>query len=352
MKRSDGQAGVEDEPRASLSASYSWLRLALLAAIAGTGVMLMSIAAQASLPITNGVIAYSDNSRIWAENPVNGEQVPITIGPDDSWPAFSLGGSMLAFQRGHGPGAIIYVAQADGENPRPVVQGEDPAFSPDGEEIAFSRANGLYIMSPTGAIKSRRVTYHVGDRDPQWSRSGALAYESTDQVKDLGTTRVVMILPHPGDPVHMLVAGGARSLWPAWSPDGTKLAIATCAGGGPPAQPSPPSEVLGTPPLTSFPTVVFHNSCADAVWAPDGSRLAEPTVVFSKQGSVSTCPETGAGGAVAWQPLFPLTPVLTTYPCEERISSVPRPEAAGGIVQGAMICVYAAHHRRRVCIDL
>ena len=79
----------------------------------------------------------------------------------------------LAFQVSSGGG--IYTINADGSGLRRLTDGLDPAWSPDGTQIAFSRwrsPRGIYRIQPDGSNEERAVD---GDllKEPAWSADGS-----------------------------------------------------------------------------------------------------------------------------------------------------------------------------------
>ncbi|MEN3309514.1 MAG: hypothetical protein V7603_5716 [Micromonosporaceae bacterium] len=129
-------------------------------------------------------------------------------GTAESAPAFTGDGRRLAYTESTGSSSRIVVADAEGGNPRPLTAftagrfDDDPAWSPDGGLIAFSRQ----FSEGSGAVLVARVA------------DGAI----------LGT------VPEP--------AGLAVSdRQPAWSPDGTRLAFSRSA------------SLLPVPPITPGP---------------------------------------------------------------------------------------------------
>ena len=106
----------------------------------------------------------------------------------DSYPALSPDGSRLLFQSNRSGRQSIWIANADGSQPRILfdrpAEGTDPGtpvWSPDGRLIAFAmRPAGapdeseseIYIMRPDGA-RVRRLTEVPGDDShPHWSADG------------------------------------------------------------------------------------------------------------------------------------------------------------------------------------
>jgi len=79
----------------------------------------------------------------------------------------------LAFQVASG--GDIYTINADGSGLRRLTDGLDPAWSPDGDQIAFSRWRspwGIYRIQPDGSAEERAVD---GSRlkEPAWSADGS-----------------------------------------------------------------------------------------------------------------------------------------------------------------------------------
>lgn len=91
-------------------------------------------------------------------------------------PALSPDGSTIAFVSSTGGVNQIYLMNADGTNPRPLLDSQasdtEPAWSPDGQLIAFaSNRDGhyhLYIVKPDGTGLTKLTEGAVDDRSPTW----------------------------------------------------------------------------------------------------------------------------------------------------------------------------------------
>jgi Tol biopolymer transport system component/predicted Ser/Thr protein kinase len=154
----------------------------------------------------------------------------------------------------------------------------EPTFSPDGNQVAFSwdgeksDNRDLYIKI-VGSFEARRLTTDPAlDRFPSWSPDGRqIAFIRTLREGDPGTIHVVSPLGGFDRKVSdQPVAGGRLS----WSPDGRWLAMASIAN-------TPRSEIRGihfigvsdgeVRSITSPSGETYHS---DPAFSPDGRRLA------------------------------------------------------------------------------
>jgi hypothetical protein len=345
-------------------------------AIAVAVVAVTPAAAQASFPGADGVIAYSvsDSAQqgIWAVNPNTGGQRQLTSGHDEA-PSFSPSGNLLAFQRDTTAGSTIFVAGADGSNAKPLVSGSEPAFSPNGSQIVFVRAGGLFVTRLRPGSHVRRLTNHRGDRTPQWSSTGAIAFQRPDlrhargrRASECCTQEELDVIPaHSRNVEEVMTAELETKMWPDWSPNGRTLAVDLC---GPFLE------------LPHVPSVVFHAGCLPAVWPPAGGKPilsggSETPSGFSWGALGTSCPryipegtdstyfrieppkpqevEPTSPSQISWQPLIRGTAQVPTATCEER----PEPGVLHSAVApislslGKTFChrVGRRHHKRWKC---
>ncbi len=142
-------------------------------------------------------------------------------------PAWSPDGTKIAFSRRRGGSFDIYVMSADGAGTRRLTSTKEndshPTWSPDGSRIAFARSGSgdIYVMNADGS-EARRVSDPLTEeRDPAWSPDGNwIAYVR----RTPGTPfREVWIMHPNGSDRHALTSGGANAFTPAWSPDSTRI---------------------------------------------------------------------------------------------------------------------------------
>ena len=148
-------------------------------------------------------------------------------------PAWSPDGSMIAFSRTRGDGnGAIWIVEADGSDPRRVTdppgsKGDwHPAWSPDGSTIVFFRQGAsdaeIWSVAPDGSALTRLTTNDTENYDPDWAPNGTriVCTRFVD-----GTNQVFTMTADGGDEQH-LTFGDRQSLTPAYSPDGSMIVFA------------------------------------------------------------------------------------------------------------------------------
>jgi len=241
----------------------------------------------ASRPAVSGriVLQTSSGGSIVTVNADGTQATTLTSGLDPAW---SPDGKQIAFTRWSEPQQGVYVMDADGGNMRLIYQingAKNPIWSPDGTKIAFTSVYKQERRQPRFGDGPATVTDYWrisvvdvatgqktdvmldGDQQaftPSWRRDGLFVYKGARGL--FATTETGWPTALTSNPLHAS---------PAWSPDGTKIVfmieqhdhwdIAVINGdGGGLAYLTSTSPVIGTRPV---------NNVAPT-WSPDGSMIA------------------------------------------------------------------------------
>jgi len=178
------------------------------------------------------------------------------------------------------PSGDVAVMSSDGSGRRPLTGGDrgfEPALSPDGRRIAFSRVtdfgvSAIYVMNVDGTDPTPIVQGLVFNPGPAWSPDGCqIAFRSQREGSTGPTGRISIIYadgtglrqvsPEPGPNDFAFDEG------PTWSPDGTRLAFTRNAV-------LHVINVDGTG-MTPLPN---EDMAQSASWSPDGQRIAYMSV--------------------------------------------------------------------------
>ena len=299
-------------------------RLAVLAAL-GAGGLHLALHAQDAPPLA-GVrdpawmpgaarITVSLLDQLWTMTPDGGEANPLVAWPAgtpaavERDPAWDVQGRRVAFAADLGSGFDIYVADAGGAPRRVTFTPEDerhPSWTPDGR-IVFARRTrdqwGLMVINVDGAAPGSPPPVHVfvdtpaDELYPAVSPDGTrVAYVSSQQDEDGGDDVWVRLLGGIGAPFDArdgdleaavppderpwrVTATRSREAYPAWDPDGGRVAYAATADGEGAVwvSPVPSAATLATRrpqrQTTGEGAILVSRHRAQPAWSPDGRTL-------------------------------------------------------------------------------
>lgn len=321
--------------------------MGVMAVAAATAIMLVwAPPAGAAYPGTNGRIAfvrpdsnYSQTGDIWTVAANGSSPRRLTTSNDNSGPAWSPNGKLIAFASSRAGSWDVWVMNADGSGLRRITTAasneKDPTWSPDGRWIAFSSDRlstdtdnpraAIYKVHSTAPYGSAVQITHPGVDDvggyeydwaPSWSTSGRIFFSRESQ------------WPFNAEPpwssiYSVAAAGGAvkdeltNVFSNAWNgdiaPDGKALAWSSDEGSD--GFFDPPLEIMMRTASGVMRLVTperLNVTTADPAWSPDGKLIAyDRQIVATGATSVYTILPTGTGAHAVianalyptWQPL-------------------------------------------------
>jgi Tol biopolymer transport system component len=230
-------------------------------------------------------------------------------------PAYSPDGQQIAF-RSNRDGGGIYVMGATGENPRPLTsQGSHPSWSPDGTQIAASTvgfnlpdslnsAKGQLIVIEVATGRTRVIEEAQDVHQPNWSPHGyQIAYWGRPQVtgqQALAGQRDLWTVSPKGGPPTQVTNDDSTDWNPVWSSDGRWLYFCSNRGGSMNLWRLRMDEASGTPRGQPEPVTTPATYTAFFSISRDGRRIAYTSITETR--SLSTVEFDPSREAIVGQP--------------------------------------------------
>jgi Tol biopolymer transport system component len=209
--------------------------------------------------------------------PMRPEFTQLTTQPGVEWfPSLSPDGKWVVYAGDASGHRHIYLQSVTGQNPLDIsgdstADDDQPAFSPDGERIAFQSSReggGLFVMGRTGEA-ARRVTRN--GYTPAWSPDGTRLVYATENVElnpqNMRQKSELWTVNVSTEATERLGEGDATL--PSWSPHGQRIAYTNRLGN--PMQ----ADIYTLPVSGGRATPVTNDAAVDwsPVWSPDGRFL-------------------------------------------------------------------------------
>ena len=202
---------------------------------------------------------------------VPGEERSAQLGPS---------GSAFVFVSEASGNPDIYLQRVGGRNannltPDSPAADTAPAFSPDGERIAFRSergGGGIFVMGSTGESVKRLSDFGF---DPAWSPDGSRIVFSDGDGQNpwsrVTTSAQLWVVPASGGEIRPLTKQG-DAVQPSWSPHGRRIAYwGLRSGSGQRDLWTVPADAA----TGATPVAITEDAAVDwnPVWSPDGGRL-------------------------------------------------------------------------------
>jgi TolB protein len=200
-------------------------------------------------------------------------------------PAWSPDGAEIAFTSGRDGVGHVFVMDATGKTTRRVTSTKQsdnhPSWSPDGKHLLFAREGALFTMSVAGGAATRVGKGPGAAANPTYSPDGQ--HIAFDYRRPGDAAREVYVMNADGTEIRRVTRLGVQSGLPAWSRDSRRIAFQSNAQDGHFDIYSIGADGTGLRRET-----VSTGDAIQPSWGPDGAALS-----FSRDGSIWVKDSTG-----------------------------------------------------------
>jgi dipeptidyl aminopeptidase/acylaminoacyl peptidase len=281
-----------------------WRAVVVSLLVAASSVTMAISPVAATYPgATNGKLAFAikdaaGNAQINVVEPDGTGAQPLTSGAFfHACAAFSADGTRIAYCSNASGAFEIWTMNADGTGQAQLTKlggmATFPDFSPDGTRVAFGGTQAtdthteiLTVDAATGGsltvlTSCADLKPGCGNDFPAWSPDGTkIAWIHVDETDADGNATIeqVWVMNADGSDAHALTTDAPiKDQLPDWSPDGTKIAYHSGPGGSGGiwvmnADGSDPHQLIGC--AATDPTPCATGDYGGPAWSPDGQQIA------------------------------------------------------------------------------
>lgn len=250
--------------------------------------LVLFLAACGSEPIENEVATTRPDARQSGDAAVAGSPtggVEVSRDEDEPWRAemardvgipagpitiHELSGRVAFASTRNGPHTVFKQELRSDAEPERLGYGFEPAWSPDGQTIAFTGSyletgDEIAVMNADGSNVRQLTSADGQDRGPTWSPDGrTIAFWSERDDRE----REIYVVSAEDGSERRLTNDSFADLWPSWSPHGNEIAYESYRGDG--------AELFAVSPHGGTPRRITPKGldARDPAWSPDASQIA------------------------------------------------------------------------------